>query len=192
MYRKAFALQNIKKISKTLISFLFAFLVFGIIYANLIGEKKELLIPVMGASQNNWDSKSYWNSPWGKSKVHKGIDIFAPHKTKIVSPINGFILSAGYSENGGNYLYVIDAKLRTYYFAHLNKQEKSSFSFIKKGQRIGLVGNSGNAIGSPYHLHFSIFSLFPIVKNYNSKEKFGWLKMFYLDPVKSLHTSGYV
>ncbi|MFA6278140.1 MAG: M23 family metallopeptidase, partial [Pedobacter sp.] len=131
----------------------------------------------------------YWHSPWGESKVHKGIDIFAPHKTEILSPITGFILSAGYSENGGNYLYILGPKLRTYYFAHLNTQEKHSFSFIKKGQHIGSVGNSGNAIGSPYHLHFSIFSLFPIVKYYTRKEPQGWMKMFYLDPVKSLISS---
>ncbi|RZK58903.1 MAG: M23 family metallopeptidase [Pedobacter sp.] len=184
-FKRIFLFQNIKGIFRFSAIAIAATIILGITYVNLLGEKNELLIPVMGANENNWDSKSYWHSPWGKSKVHKGIDIFALRKTQIVSPINGFILSAGYSENGGNYLYVIDTKLRTYYFAHLNKQEKSSFSFIKKGQRVGLVGNSGNAIGSPPHLHFSIFSIFPIIKNYNNKEQLGWMKMFYLDPVKS-------
>ncbi|MFD0939385.1 M23 family metallopeptidase [Pedobacter boryungensis] len=161
----------------------------GVSYVNIIGQKKELFIPVVGANIKSWDSKSYWCTPWGKSKVHKGIDIFAKHKTEILSPINGFILSAGYSENGGNYLYILGPKLRIYYFAHLNTQEKHSFSFIKKRQHIGIVGNSGNAISSPYHLHFSIFSFFPIVKYYSGKESQGWMKMFYLDPVKSLITS---
>ncbi|TCC88043.1 M23 family metallopeptidase [Pedobacter frigiditerrae] len=188
-HRKSLVLRNVKSSVKALTILLLALSVIGIAYANLIGEKKEILIPVTGANKNSWDSKSFWHSPWGKSKVHKGIDIFATRKSLVISPINGLIISAGYSENGGNYVYVLDAKLRTYYFAHLNRQEKSSFSFIKKGQRIGLVGNSGNAISSPPHLHFSIFSLFPIIKNYSRKEKFTWMKMFYLDPVKSFKTT---
>ncbi|MFA6277850.1 MAG: hypothetical protein WC622_13940, partial [Pedobacter sp.] len=75
-------------------------LIVSISYVNIVGQNKELIIPVLGATINSWDSKSYWHSPWGESKVHKGIDIFAPHKTEILSPITGFILSAGYSENG--------------------------------------------------------------------------------------------
>jgi murein DD-endopeptidase MepM/ murein hydrolase activator NlpD len=187
-FKKLIPAKNIKRIFNfSAISFV-AIIILGLGYVNIVGQNKELSIPVLDASINSWDSKSYWHSPWGKSKVHKGIDIFATRKTEIVSPINGLILSAGYSENGGNYLYILGPKLRTYYFAHLNKQEKSSFSFIKKGQCIGLVGNSGNAISSPPHLHFSIFSVFPVIKNYSGNVPFGWMKMFYLDPVKSFKT----
>ncbi|MFI5450568.1 M23 family metallopeptidase [Pedobacter sp. UC225_61] len=181
--------MTIKRMIKLLSFALVLLIVSGISFVNIIRQSKELIIPVLGATINSWDCKSYWHSPWGKSIVHKGIDIFAPHKTEILSPITGFILSAGYSENGGNYLYIFGPKLRIYYFAHLNTSEKHSYTFINKGQRIGAVGNSGNAISSPYHLHFSIFSLFPIVKYYTTNEPKGWMKMFYLDPVKSLITS---
>lgn len=183
------SVSTIKRSIKVFAITFIAIIVIGISYVNIVGQTKELAIPVRGAAQASWDSKSYWHAPWGKSKVHKGIDIFAPQKTEVLSPVTGLILSAGYSENGGNYLYILGPKLRTYYFAHLNTQERSSFTFIKKGQRIGLVGNSGNAIGSPYHLHFSLYSIFPIIKNFSNKEPLGWMKMFYLDPVKSLITN---
>ena len=179
-------LEKTKKGLKLATAVLLLFALTCLAYVNLVGQSRELSIPVLGATVKSWDSNSFWHSPWGKSKIHKGIDIFAPHKTEVLSPINGFIISAGYSENGGNYLYILGPKLRTYYFAHLNTQEEHSFSFVKKGQRVGAVGNSGNAIGAPYHLHFSIFSLLPILKNYSRKEPSGWEKMFYLDPVKSL------
>jgi murein DD-endopeptidase MepM/ murein hydrolase activator NlpD len=188
MFQRLKAIRSrmvIKRIALSISAILFIL----IIYVNVIGECKELPIPVSGATKENWDSKSYWHSPWGKSGVHKGIDIFSEQKTEIISPISGLIISAGYSENGGNHLYILGPKLRTYYFAHLNTQEKSSFTFVKKGEHLGAVGNSGNAIGSPYHLHFSIFSLLPIIKNYSRKGPSGWKKMFYLDPEKSLITN---
>lgn len=158
--------------------------ILGFVCVNIVGEIKELTNHVVG--DRHWDSESFWQSPWGEAKVHKGIDIFAKRKSEILSPINGFVLSSTYSENGGYHLYIFGPKFRVYYFAHLNYKGKTAFSFVKKGQYIGLVGNSGNAISKPCHLHFSIFSLFPIVKHFNSNEPLGWLKMFYLDPSYSL------
>lgn len=153
---------------------------------NIIKEDKDLLIPVVGATTASWDNKSYWYYPWGNSKVHKGIDIFASQKTPIVSPINGIVLSTSYNANGGNYIEILGPKLRIYYFAHLNTREVRILDIVEKGKQIGTVGNSGNAITRPYHLHFSIFSLVPIFRNYNSNEYQGWKKMFYLNPNKSL------
>ncbi|WP_316785556.1 M23 family metallopeptidase [Pedobacter frigiditerrae] len=133
------------------------------IVVNVIGVNRELIIPVKAASSKNWDLKSYWYYPWGVSGIHKGIDIFAPQRTPILSPVNGFITSSGYSNNGGNYVNIISADFRLYYFAHLNTSGISQFRFVKKGQQIGAVGNSGNAVSKPYHLHFSVFSFIPIL-----------------------------
>lgn len=152
------------------------------IIINLLNDYKKLSIPVKNATVKNWDSKSYWYPNWGKSELHKGIDIFALHKTPIISPINGLVIKSGFSNNGGNYVYILGPKLRIYYFAHLNETQAKKLSFIKKGQQIGTVGNTGNAINKPYHLHFSIFSLVPIIKYNDYSAKQGWKKMFYLSP----------
>ena len=34
-------------------------------------------IPVAGASARDWNPRTFWFEPWGRSGVHKGIDIFA-------------------------------------------------------------------------------------------------------------------
>jgi murein DD-endopeptidase MepM/ murein hydrolase activator NlpD len=181
--------KKIRKILKTtFLSFLLFFLL-GTVYVNSANEKKDLVIPVVGATRKNWDKTSYWHPSWGKSVVHKGIDIFALQKTKVLSPVSGLIISNGYSENGGNYLYILGPKLRVFYFAHLNEKGFNAFKLVKAGEQIGLVGNSGNAIGKPYHLHFSIFSLFPFFKNFSNNGEQRWLKLFYLDPNHSLITS---
>lgn len=152
------------------------------IYCNLTENRAYLKIPVYGATSKSWDRSSFWFYPWGDSKIHKGIDIFAAHKTPIYSPINGVVVSAGYSANGGNYIYILDRRFRTYYFAHLNVSTVRVLDFVEEEELIGSVGNTGNAISRPHHLHFSIFSLFPILKGYSKGNPSGWKKMFYLDP----------
>ncbi|WP_429384884.1 peptidoglycan DD-metalloendopeptidase family protein [Mucilaginibacter sp. UYCu711] len=141
-----------------------------------------MAIPVKGASQSNWSSVSYWYCPTDTSKVHKGIDIFSPQKTPVLSPVAGLVISQGVSNNGGRFIYLFGGGCRIYYFAHLNTIEVSRFSFLWKKDEMGTVGNSGNALSKPYHLHFSIFSLIPIFKNYDHPAAQGWKKMFYLNP----------
>ena len=41
------------------------------------------IIPVKGATINDWNSESFWHYPWGKSVVHHGIDIFAKKGTSV-------------------------------------------------------------------------------------------------------------
>jgi peptidoglycan LD-endopeptidase LytH len=57
----------------------------------LLPEK--LIIPVKGATKADWNSKSFWFSPWGKSGVHKGIDIFAKEGTPVISACSGLVVS---------------------------------------------------------------------------------------------------
>ena len=44
------------------------------------------IIPVAGATPGDWNRRSFWYGPWGKSGVHKGIDIFAKQGTNVVAP----------------------------------------------------------------------------------------------------------
>jgi murein DD-endopeptidase MepM/ murein hydrolase activator NlpD len=52
---------------------------------------------------------------------------------------------------------------------------------VSRGQKVGEVGNTGNANGKPTHLHYSIISLIPDPKRYSSQTQ-GWKRMFYLNP----------
>lgn len=52
---------------------------------------------------------------------------------------------------------------------------------------IGLMGDTGNAKFSQFHLHFSIFSVVPIIRFNDYQSIKGWQKMFYLNPEKYFH-----
>jgi hypothetical protein len=89
---------------------------------------------------------------------HHGDDIFAPLGAPLLACASGTIFSVGWNKIGGNRLWLRDRQGNEFYYAHL-----SAFSTLAKngaevnaGDVIGFVGNTGDAEGSPYHLHFEI------------------------------------
>lgn len=142
---------------------------------------ENVVIPVKGASSQNWDGHSYWQEPWGLSGVHKGIDIFAKKGQHVISATDGVVIYSGQFGIGGHVLVILGPKWRLHYYANLNK------SFVKIGNLVGSrylvaeVGNSGNAQTKVPHLHYSVISLFPYVWLWDGSKQ-GWKKMFYLNP----------
>ncbi len=59
---------------------------------------------------------------------------------------------------GGRVIWLEDPErnLRLY-FAHLQTQDVEDGTWVQAGERIGTVGNSGNARTTPPHLHFGIY-----------------------------------
>ncbi len=49
-----------------------------------------------------------------------------------------------------------------YYYAHLDGFAVESGDKVKKGEILGYVGNTGNAITTPPHLHFGIYAGGPV------------------------------
>lgn len=94
----------------------------------------------------------------GGRRVHHGVDIFAERHTAVLSPSDAFVQYVGDGGIGGNTIWLYDAKRSMYlYFAHLETQAVAASASVKAGQRIGTVGNSGNARTTPPHLHFGIY-----------------------------------
>jgi murein DD-endopeptidase MepM/ murein hydrolase activator NlpD len=146
---------------------------------------QQMVMPVEGANTTSYHAKSFWYSPWGKSGVHKGVDIFAKRGVPVLSSTDGIVLWTGEWNRGGNVVLVLGAKWRVHYYAHLNTIDKKMFSFMRAGQRIGTVGDSGNAKGKPPHLHYSIVTLIPYLWRVDNSPQ-GWKKMFYLNPIEYL------
>jgi murein DD-endopeptidase MepM/ murein hydrolase activator NlpD len=89
---------------------------------------------------------------------HHGDDIFAPLGAPILACSDGIVFSVGWNDIGGNRLWLRDAQGNEFYYAHL-----SAFSplarngvHVKAGEVLGFVGNTGDASGTPTHLHFEI------------------------------------
>ena len=142
-------------------------------------------MPVQGATAKDWNPQSFWYYPWGRNRVHKGIDIFAKAGTPVVAPTGGFVLFTGNISMGGNVVYMIGPKWRFHYFAHLQESSVRS-GFVRVGQKIGSVGSTGNARGKAPHLHYSIKSLLPRIFKFNPKTISSWDRLFYVDPGKFL------
>ncbi|MDE1207428.1 M23 family metallopeptidase [Tenacibaculum larymnensis] len=146
---------------------------------------QNLKIPVNGATKSDYNPKSFWYYPWGKSVTHKGVDIFAKKNTKITSSTYGLVLFSGKISIGGNIVVILGPKWRLHYYAHLEEVKTTSLSFVNNNSEIGTVGTSGNAVGKAPHLHYSILSLIPYVWKVDSDRQ-GWKKMFYLNPIDYL------
>lgn len=139
------------------------------------------VIPVYGASERDWNPRTFWFEPWGSSGVHKGIDIFASKGTKVLAPTNMIVLYQGNIAKGGKVVLALGAGWRFHYFAHLQEFADPQRRYYEAGQEIGTVGDSGNAKGKPPHLHYSILSLLPRPWRADLSTQ-GYKKMFYLDP----------
>lgn len=104
-------------------------------------------------------------SVWGDSRdagarKHEGIDIFAPLRTPVIAAEDGFVTRVNENNLGGKVVWM-RAKDRNYtlYYAHLDEQLVSSGQRVKKGDTLGLIGNTGNAKGGSPHLHFGIYTV---------------------------------
>ncbi|MCT4613411.1 MAG: M23 family metallopeptidase [Marinifilaceae bacterium] len=144
-------------------------------------------MPVEGASKNDYNPKSFWYYPWGRSITHKGIDIYGKLGRNIKPATNGFVIYSGQFGLGGNVVIILGAKWRIHYYAHLQETDISSFSWVNRSRYIGKLGSSGNASGKSPHLHYSIISLFPYFWRIDNNRQ-AWKKMFYLNPIDYLES----
>jgi peptidase M23-like protein len=89
---------------------------------------------------------------------HQGQDVFASCGTKIVAPRGGRVKAKKYHPAAGNYVVVDGASTgRDFVFAHLREASPLDVGDrVYTGQKIGNVGETGNAVGC--HLHFEIWS----------------------------------
>ena len=101
-----------------------------------------------------------WQAARGVGRKHEGQDIFATRGTPILSATSGYIYNIGENNLGGQTVSVIGKGGRVYYYAHLDSYARG----IKIGERVstrtvlGYVGATGNAQGTPPHLHFGVYT----------------------------------
>jgi murein DD-endopeptidase MepM/ murein hydrolase activator NlpD len=97
---------------------------------------------------------------------HHGDDIFAPLGTPVVAVADGTLNRVGWERLGGWRLWVRDRLANEFYYAHLSGYTRTSLrgTHVRAGQVLGFVGDTGDAFGTPFHLHFEIHprSLLPL------------------------------
>ncbi len=94
----------------------------------------------------------------GGRRAHHGVDIFAPRGTSVRATSRARVRRVDEWRLGGRVVWLEDPErdLRIY-FAHLETQDVAEGAWVAPGDRIGTVGNTGNARTTPPHLHFGIY-----------------------------------
>jgi murein DD-endopeptidase MepM/ murein hydrolase activator NlpD len=94
----------------------------------------------------------------GGTRVHRGVDIFAARGTDALAAVDGWVTRVDATRRGGNIVWLtpVFGDLRLYY-AHLDTQLVEVGQFVRRGDVIGTVGNTGNAATTPPHLHFGVY-----------------------------------
>jgi peptidoglycan LD-endopeptidase LytH len=96
------------------------------------------------------------------ARVHEAIDMLAPRGTPVVAVDDGMVRKLFTSVPGGLTVYQFDpSETYAYYYAHLDRYAEglTEGKFLKKGDRVGYVGTTGNAPPGTPHLHFTIYKL---------------------------------
>jgi SH3-like domain-containing protein len=115
-----------------------------------------LAFPVVG--KDTRAVQSFFGAPRDAGvRSHHGIDIFASRGTPVVAVAAGRA-SVRQNRLGGKVIFLRDPRRGvSFYYAHLDSQLVAPGAQVQLGDTIGLVGNSGNASGTPPHLHFGIY-----------------------------------
>jgi len=89
---------------------------------------------------------------------HHGDDIFAPLGAPVLAVTSGTVFSVGWNEIGGWRLWLRDSGGNEFYYAHLSAYTSLAVNgrHVTAGQVLGFVGNTGDAQGTPFHLHFEV------------------------------------
>lgn len=128
----------------------------GNLDSSFVGTLK-LVIPVAGVKPDQLldtftDSRS-------EGRFHDAIDIMAPAGTPVIAAVDGEIVRLLQSERGGITIYQLSSdKKLVFYYAHLQRYADGIAvgKFVRQGEVIAFVGDSGNAGAGNYHLHFSV------------------------------------
>jgi murein DD-endopeptidase MepM/ murein hydrolase activator NlpD len=92
---------------------------------------------------------------YGGRRMHRGLDFASPINTNIYATGDGEVYIAGYNKHGyGNEIIIKHHGGYMTKYAHLNKILVKRGDKIKRGQVIGLLGNTGKSTGP--HLHYEV------------------------------------
>lgn len=100
-----------------------------------------------------------FHAPRSGGRIHEGFDITGGCGTPLVAARGGTVEKAGYDPVlYGNYVLIDGAKTgQDYFYAHmLQPAEVNDGQRVYTGQEVGRIGQTGNAAGTPCHLHFEV------------------------------------
>jgi murein DD-endopeptidase MepM/ murein hydrolase activator NlpD len=115
-----------------------------------------------GTSMAKWPVTGNIASPYGwrkhpvygKKIFHNGIDIENKKGTPVQAVTDGKVIFAAYKGNSGRLVIIQHSNGYQTIYAHLDNIKIKKGNYVKKGDIIGTVGNTGVSTGP--HLHFGL------------------------------------
>ena len=100
-----------------------------------------------------------FHAPRNGGRIHEGFDITAACGTPLVAARGGKVRRVGYDPVLYGHFVLIggEGERRSYFYSHMiapaavRRGER-----LFTGQRVGRVGETGNAVGTGCHLHFEV------------------------------------
>lgn len=112
-----------------------------IILQHPVGEKWPITCPY-GKKGEMW-----------KGGIHKGVDFGTPEGTPCYAAADGTVQLQGFGGAFGSRIWIVSEEIRHLY-AHLSLSMVEVGQNVKRGEKIGLTGNTGNSSGA--HIHFEV------------------------------------
>jgi murein DD-endopeptidase MepM/ murein hydrolase activator NlpD len=100
-------------------------------------------------------TEGYVTRTFNPNQRHFGIDIAGKIGTPVYAAAEGYVIFAGWTNEDGNLIILSHAGGFLTFYKHNQSLLRPANSFVKRGEPIALLGNSG--ISSGPHLHFEIW-----------------------------------
>ncbi|RXT08873.1 M23 family metallopeptidase [Ammoniphilus sp. CFH 90114] len=124
---------------------------------NKIIQKGSKVKPNRGDGKFTWPTHggritSGFGPRWGRT--HKGLDIAGVSNRGIKASDNGKVVQAGWNGNYGKSVIIDHGNGYKTLYGHLSSVSVSVGDVVQKGDKIGVMGSTGESTGT--HLHFEI------------------------------------
>ncbi len=116
-----------------------------------------LPVPVEGVAARR--IADTWGAARSGGRRHEGVDIFAARGTPVRASTRGVVSGVREGGLGGRQVWLIGPAGERHYYAHLEgfAPGLQRMDIVEPGDLLGFVGDSGNARGTPPHLHYGIY-----------------------------------
>jgi len=117
---------------------------------------------LLASTPSIWPTKGWLSSRFGyrispfteRKEMHKGIDISTRLGTPIVAPADGIVIKTGWNGSFGRMISIRHGNGYVTKYAHLKKILVKKGQAVKRGTKLGLVGQTGRSTGP--HLHYEV------------------------------------
>lgn len=90
------------------------------------------------------------------SQNHFGVDVLAPKNTAVKSALDGYVFLSDWTLETGNTIGIQHGNNIVTFYKHNSSLLKQVGSFVKAGEAIAIIGNTGTLSDGP-HLHFELW-----------------------------------